>query len=116
MDEIKKKMKELLELQTLGLDFDTLMEKQDNLMEVLKTLAKEKNTFLGRTYKIPVADGYAVYLITKINKKTVKLQWIDYCDGYSDWSLGSESANIDIVMVRATMKFEDYIDGLNTNK
>jgi len=36
----------------------------------------------GRLLKFGVADGYARYIISKVNSKTVKVVHLDYADGY----------------------------------
>lgn len=64
------------------------MVKQDAMIEQLKTLCKAANTILGRPFGIQKADGYAMYIITKINKTTVNLTWIDYSDGWIDDRVG----------------------------
>jgi hypothetical protein len=55
-----------------------------NLWTYVKAMEKEAGTGLnvGRVVKFGVSDGYARYIITKINKKTVKLEWLDYADRY----------------------------------
>ena len=75
------------------LSFSELREKmavQDNLMKQMETLAKEEKTLRGRIIRFPMADSYAVYVITKVNKKTVHISWIDYCDGWVDDRCGKE--------------------------
>ncbi len=64
------------------------LSKQDKYIYDLKELAKQNNTLLGRIITFPMADSSAMYVITKINKKSVRLTWVDYCDGWVDSRLG----------------------------
>ena len=101
METIKAKIQELLKYNdiepTYGsfgknsddpLDFDNIMKTQENLMEELKVLAKAEDTLLGRTMRFPMADSYALYVVTKVNKTTVQLTWIKWCDAWQDDRLG----------------------------
>lgn len=67
---------------------DNIMKRQEKLIDELKTLAKQHNTILGRTIKFPMADSYALYVITKVNKSTAQVTWLKYCDAWVDDRLG----------------------------
>ena len=54
--------------------FDAKMERQDELMNELEVLAKEANTLVGRVLRFPMADSYALYVVTRVYKKTVKVR------------------------------------------
>ena len=100
METIKTKIQELLKFNDIDifdsfqrksddpLHFDNIMKTQENLMEELKVLAKAEDTLLGRTMRFPMADSYALYVITKVNKTTVQLTWIKWCDAWQDDRLG----------------------------
>jgi len=100
METIKAKIQELLKYNDIDifdsfakekddpLHFDNIMKTQENLMEELKVLAKAEDTLLGRTMRFPMADSYALYVITKVNKTTVQLTWIKWCDAWQDDRLG----------------------------
>ena len=96
MKELKERILELLDYSNEdpkadGEGFEGLRKKvkeQDRMMNELKELARASNTLLGRTIQFQMADSYALYIITKVNKKTVELSWIDYCDGWVDDRLG----------------------------
>ena len=113
MKEIKDKIQELLILSNTPIElkgFDALskkMKEQDDLMNEISELSKKNKTLIGRTISFPVADGGAIYIITKINKKTVKLTWIDYCDGYSDRQFGREGGNYSLEDAQNRISFED---------
>jgi hypothetical protein len=113
MKEIQAKILELLTLSNTPIelkDFDALskkMKEQDDLMNEISELSKKNKTILGRTVSFPVADGSAIYIITKINKKTVRLTWIDYCDGYADRQFGREGGNYSLEDAQNRISFED---------
>ena len=67
---------------------DNIMKRQEKLIDELKTLAKQHNTLFGRTIKFPMSDSYALYVITKVNKNTVQVTWLKYCDAWVDDRLG----------------------------
>lgn len=92
-----------------------IMKRQDSIMDELKLLAKKHNTLLGRIIKFPMADSYALYVVTKVNKTSVRLTWVNYCDGWQDDRIGYES-NIDINYVRDKVSGEDIIEEFFTNK
>jgi len=74
-------------------DWSKLMEhalKQEMLIQEIEEIAKEHNTILGRIIQFPVADSYAKYIITKVNKKTVNVQRVNHLDGYMDRRIGPE--------------------------
>lgn len=100
MEKIKQKIVELIRLSNkkfddFGKGWDAIKAKSDAqnaLMDELRELAVANDTMLGRIIKFPVADGYAMYVITKVNKKTVRIVWIDYMDGWVDQRCGYEAA------------------------
>ncbi len=115
MEEIKKKIRQLLELSnteptTNGVtNWDKLeakMKQQDTLIEELKVLARAQKTLLGRTHRFPMADSYALYLVTKVNAKTVQLTWLDYCDGWQDDRVG-KLGNVSKSYVQSRVNFDD---------
>lgn len=87
------------------------MKEQDQIMSELKSTAKRAGAMLGRVIKFPHADSHAVYIVTKVNKSTCRLKWLDYCDGWQDSRLGEEgSLNINYVCSEITR--EDRLDEL----
>ena len=34
---------------------------------------------IGKLFRVPKGDGYAYYVVTKVNKKTVDIEWRGYC-------------------------------------
>ena len=116
MIEIENKIKEFIKLSkevTPGWDESMAkIDKQDKMMEELTSMARAKNTLIGRTIKFQVADGNAVYLITKVTPTSVKLIWIDYCDGYCDRQFGEKGGSMKIHNAMAYIKFEDMLDNM----
>ena len=114
MKEIKKKIAELVALN--GMDdyskFDERYKKQEKLFEELTALARKNKTLLGRILKYGVADGQAAYVISKVNQKTVRLQWIDYVDGYNAFGIHNIEINIPMKEAFALCNFDDFMDGL----
>ena len=97
LTKIKQKINELLAYNYIEIShpdymkkFDEKMASQETIMDELKVLAKANNTILGRTIQFPMADSYALYLITKVNKKSVVLSWVEYCDAWQDDRLGDK--------------------------
>jgi len=73
---------------------------------------KEAGTLLGRYYDEPVADGKAIYIITKVNKRTCKLE---LCRGIGDdWStpMLGEGGNVDIDYIKHHITYRDKLDKL----
>ncbi len=62
-----------------------IMKDNQKELDKIDKEAKEKGTLLYRYISEPVADGQAVYQITKVNKNTVK---IEVCTGLGDdWQI-----------------------------
>jgi len=57
---------------------------------------------VGRRLSFGVADGSADYIITKILKNVVHVEWIPMCDGYSSPAVGLSSDNKNYVVLRST--------------
>lgn len=59
---------------------DEQLEKAQKLSDSLPP-----GVHVGSLFNIGVADGYAWYVVTKVNKKTCKIEWRCFCpDGYTD--------------------------------
>lgn len=119
MKEIKVKIEELQKVsseETKGWEgIKDKMNRQDNLMNELKELAKTNKTLLGRIIRFPHADSYAVYVITKVNKKTVRIDWVDYCDAWQDERCGI-AANLDIRYATQKVQGEDRLEEIFSKK
>lgn len=112
MKEINNKIKELLLVSALTADtMDESIVKtkrQDEILNELKTLAKEKKTLIGRTLKFSCQDFYALYIILTVNRNTVGVRWIDYSDGLQDDRCGV-SSNVDLQFAQEQIYWEDSI-------
>ena len=102
-----------VEVQKVKDFFKNLLEKmrqQGVVMDKLRTLAQQEGTLLGRIIKFGSHDGYAVYVITKVFRKTVQIDWVNYSDGWSDARAGHQ-ALLDIEYAKAFIDFEDHWGG-----
>jgi len=114
MEEIKKKIQELLDVSNTepkeGKDYwdklEAKMKHQDVLIAELLVLARANKTLLGRTHRFGMADSYALYLITKVNAKTVQLTWLDYCDAWVDDRVGKQG-NVALTYAKQQCDFDD---------
>lgn len=118
MDILKYKIKQLLSanhsenVKVGGFDaIRELMEYQNSLMNECERLARKQKSLLGRIIKFSMADSFAYYIITKVNKKTVRLEWINYCDGWMDSRIG-EGGLIDIEYVENEVRHQDRLHQL----
>ena len=85
-----------------------IMKRQEALQGEIDELAKAHNTILGRQIKFPMADSYAYYIITKVNKKTVEITWVKYCDAWQD-SRAGYSSNLDREFAEKQVKGQDRL-------
>jgi hypothetical protein len=124
METLKAKIKELLALNDVevihdfsqrGTDnplyWENIMKRQKTLMSEINELARKNCTILGREIKFQMADSYAVYVITKVNKKTVQVNWINWCDGWVDNRLGRQGT-LDTNYAMQQVRREDALQQL----
>jgi hypothetical protein len=65
-------------------DFLYKLKEQDKLLQCwAKEDEKRPGLIEGKTVRFGVADGYAHYMIVSFTRSTVKLAWLDICDGYA---------------------------------
>lgn len=117
METIKKKIQELLSFNkiepvyTFGSksenSLDNIIKRQEALIGELIPLCRKEKTLLGRTVRFPMADSYALYLVTKVNKKTVELTWLKYCDAWVDDRLGYQGT-ISREYIQRQKDFDDH--------
>lgn len=116
MEQIKAKVQELLAMNAIEPEYtygsksenslNNIMKRQDVLIKEIKAIARTNNTLLGRTVRFPMADSYAVYVVTKVNAKTVQVTWIRYCDAWQDDRLG-EKGSISKEFAQSKIDFDD---------
>ena len=92
-----------------------LMKSQNELMDEIEELAIKHNTILGRIVRFQMGDGYAIYIVTKVNKKSARLTWIRYCDEWVDDRIGYES-NVNIDYVKQKLNQSDALKRLFNKK
>jgi hypothetical protein len=69
----------------------------------------------GKLIYFNVADGVAHYVVKKVNKTTVNLEWRGFCpDGYVNAVLGYEG-KMDKARCEAQVKFHDVLDSIHGN-
>jgi len=80
--------------------FDKAMKESDRLPDGVHE---------GKILSIQVADGYAYYEITRVNKKSVRVTWRKdlSSDGYKDAVL-RDGGSFEIGRIRAIVRLEDY--------
>ena len=117
METINAKIKELLAFNeiepvyTFGSksenSLDNIIKRQEAIIAELIPLCRAQKTLLGRTIRFPMADSYALYLVTKVNAKTVQLTWLDYCDAWQDDRLGAQGT-LSREYVQRQKDFDDH--------
>ena len=119
--ELLNKIAELLRMQEEDSpkgweNFREHMNKQDQLMDELKEIARKHNTLIGRTLQFQVADSYAIYLITHVNKTSVQVVWIDYCDGWTDEMVEAYGRTIPLKFAKEKVKQQDALEQIFSKK
>jgi hypothetical protein len=122
MKTIKSKINELLLLSAKKIErkdyfkgLKAKMDTQEVIMNELKALAKANKTLLGRIIKFPRADSYAFYVVTKVNKRSVRIDWLDFCDAWIDDRCG-KAAMLGIDYARQQIHGEDVLDEMFSKK
>lgn len=61
----------------------------------------------NKLFRVPCGDGYAWYIVTKVNKKTVKIEWRGFSgDRWVDQRFGL-GGNVPTEMVEQFIRYED---------
>lgn len=94
-----------------------MTEENQEKIEELDQKAKEQGSVLYRFLYEPVGDGFGIYQIIKVNKKTCQVR---YCttDGFDSYQVRQwgEKATIPMQYVMETLTMRDYWDGLCKKK
>jgi hypothetical protein len=114
MELIRAKIAELLVVSNTTTDLDCKqlqekMKRQNQIIDELKALAKVDKTYVGRIVQFPVADSYALYVVTDVKSKIAEIHWIDYCDGWIDDRCGKE-CTIDLKFVIDYVNHQDSVE------
>jgi len=81
------------------------------ILEKIKENQKE-GIYLGKIFTYSVADGYAMYYISKINAKTVRLTHVpEYVDGYKQYGL-YDGATVGLARITAESNAVDRFNKL----
>jgi hypothetical protein len=81
------------------------------MMGELEAFAKQYNTLIGRIIEIPRGDGHALYVIYRINKKTVRVRLIPWIDGWYDDRLGADGT-LELAFAKQKIEGKDYVSTL----
>lgn len=95
---------------------DALMKENQKQLDQIDSEAKANGELLWRYIQEPCADGYAVYQIVKVNKKTVRIR---NCTGLGDdWVIpywgGETTIGRDYAELKTKRK--DNIEALFSNR
>lgn len=78
------------------MNHNEMLRELDEQMARTKDVIERDKEFVGqfqagRIFRSQVADGYAFYEVTKVNKTTVRIEWRDDlgADAYQDMVLGA---------------------------
>jgi hypothetical protein len=119
---VEPRMRELLSLNVpfnwdkhSSAEFDKRWKRQTELIEELEKHAFVAKSMTGRTVRFQMADSYAVYLVTRVNKTTCRLQWLDVGDGWEDARLG-EQGSLPIAFVHEEICRHDRMREIFSNK
>lgn len=98
-----------------GEKFSEWMKRQDELENELNEIDKAagKGLCVGRCLSFGVADGTANYIITKIRKHDVVVEWVPLSDGYFSDAVGLSADRRHYVVNRATAERLTRHDPLN---
>lgn len=58
--------------------------------EAIDIEAEADGSLIGRMVTFGVADGVAVYFVAEESGKFVRLQWVHWCDGYSNATIEAQ--------------------------
>ncbi len=77
---------------------DTELETELNAIDK----AAGKGLVVGRVLTFGVADGSASYIVTKVRKNDVVVEWVPLGDGYSSPVVGLSADKTEYVILRST--------------
>jgi len=93
-----------------------IMKENQVLLDQIDADARAKGELLWRYIQEPFADGYAVYQIIRVNKKSVRIK---VCGGLGDdWIIPywGEEATIDIEHAQWRLQMRDNLNSLFSNQ
>lgn len=116
--EVKPRMEELLAMNRIdaskmgfGEEWRKHYKRQETLINELEEHAYNARSMTGRFIKFPHADSFALYMVQRVNKKSCRLVWIDWMDGWVDDRLG-EAGSLPIDYVHGDICGQDRMKEL----
>jgi len=97
-------------------NFWDLLKENQAILDQIDSEAKDKGELLWRYIQEPFADGYAIYQIIKVNKKSVR---IEVCTGLGDdWVIPywGEEATIDLDHAQWRLQIRDNLNSFFSNQ
>jgi hypothetical protein len=85
-------------------DFDAWEKVNAELEAELSAIneAAGKGLVVGRVLSFGVADGNACYIVTKIRKNDVVVEWVPLGDGYMSQAVGLNADGTEYIVLRST--------------
>ena len=101
-------------------DWEAMRAERDRAWKEFKDrdqAAKDKGELVGRYIQEQIADGYAYYTVTKVNKRTVRLQHEpDLGDGYAVPMIESMGGTVPLKYVRQNIGWRDKMADIFASK
>jgi hypothetical protein len=85
-----------------------------NEFEKLQEISKSVDGIsVGKLFRINVADGYAFYLVTKVNKTTCSVEWLNLGgDGYQDHFFGAGRTGVKFKDVEGHIAAYEFVENV----
>ena len=85
-------------------DFEAINAEETKLCAEIDAINKAagKGLAVGRSLNFGVADGTATYIVTKVRKNDVIVEWIPMGDNYFSPAVGLNAAKTQYVVLRST--------------
>ena len=95
-------------------EIDAIQDRNWEKLQEADQKAKEAGKLVGRYIQESIADGYAIYLIIRENKETVRVRWLsDVCPGnYSVAYLGRGQATVNKKYALLSIRGRDNMEKL----
>jgi len=98
-------------------DVEKWKQREERMREE-DAVAKDKGELVGRYISEHVADGYAYYVVAKVDGNTVTLDHVDTFDGYAILAVEAMNRRVPLTMVKAYIsvreKWENLLDAVAT--
>ena len=91
------------------MDFLAQMEADEANRSEIDSEAKERGDLVGRYIQVPAADGYAIYIVTKVKGKIVHLDHSNIGDAWTDGMIESMGREIPLKFVKENIERRDKL-------